>query len=213
MNALKKIYRSILRISWYIGGQKDHTDSGMSVPVGGFISQDAAFIFPENVTLGENALIMSGARLICAGMPPYLEARGAITVGAGTIIREGAILQAYGGRIELGSDCTVNAYCVIQGNGGVKIGNNVLIAAHVCIFSANHVFSDPDRPIRSQGETREGVEIGSDVWIGAGAKILDSVWIGRGAVVAAGAVVTRDVPEFTVVGGVPARIMRKRGSP
>jgi acetyltransferase-like isoleucine patch superfamily enzyme len=102
---------------------------------------------------------------------------------------------------------------VLYGHGGLNIGDNARIAAHVVIVPANHVFMEADVPIAHQGETRMGVTIGSDVWIGAGALILDGVTIGAGAVVGAGTVVTRDVPELTVVVGNPARVLRRRGEP
>ncbi len=168
-------------------------------------------VFPENITLEENTMIMSGARLICASMPPYLQSNGTIDIGAGSIIRESAILQTYGGRISIGKNCTINPYCLIQGNGGVQIGDNTLIASHVCMYSANHVFSDLGKPIRAQGEVRLGIKIGSDVWIGGGVTILDGVSIGDGAVIAAGAVVNRNVGQGEIVAGVPGKIVSRRG--
>lgn len=209
--ALKKAYHAALRFAWLLGGQKEHRPSGRAVPPGGFVSDEATLVFPQNIELGEGVLLLAGSRLICAGMPPYLAPAGAIEIGAGSSIREGAILQSYGGSITLGRHCTVNPYCLIQGNGGVEIGDNTLIASHVCMYSANHRFSDPSRPIRSQGETREGIRIGSDVWIGGGAIILDGVSIGDGAVIAAGAVVNRDVAPGAIVAGVPGRRVGTRG--
>lgn len=209
-NTIKQLYRRLLRIAWHIGGQKEHRPTGLRIPVGSFVSDDAKLIFSENITLGSDVLLMSGAHLICSGMPPYLEPNGRIVIGDETIIREGAILQTYGGTITIGRKCTVNPYCMIQGNGGVEIGDNTLIASHVCMYSANHVFADTTRPIRSQGETRKGIRIGSDVWIGGGAIILDGVTIGDGAVIAAGAVVNRDVPPGVVIAGIPARVIRSR---
>ena len=82
----------------------------------------------------------------------------------------------------------------------------------VSIHAENHRFSKKNVPIRLQGETRKGVVIGENCWIGAKTTILDGVHIGNGAVIAAGAVVTRDVPEFGVYGGVPARpLQREKG--
>ncbi len=208
---LKKVYALGLRLAWYLGGQKEHLRSGKDVPVRGFISEDSFLTFPKSIHLGENVLIMSGARLICAGMPPYLQPAGTIEIGTDSIIREGAILQTYGGVIRIGQNCTINPYCMIQGNGGVHIGDNSLIASHVCIYSANHRFSDASNPIRAQGETCLGVRIGSDVWIGGGAIILDGVNIGDGAVIAAGAVVTQDVEAKAVIAGVPGRQVALRG--
>lgn len=209
--AIKHVYRSVLRIAWYLGGQKEHRPSSVSVPAGGFISEEAMLVFPEAIEIGEDSIILAGARLICAEMPPFLVPEGSIAIGRRSIIREGAILQSYGGSITIGDDCTINAYCVLQGNGGIEIGNSALIAAGAKIFSANHIFSDRDRLIRQQGEARKGVKIGSDVWIGAGSVILDGVRVGDGAVIAAGSVVTRDVLEYAVVGGVPAKVIKYRG--
>lgn len=210
--ALKRAYHSALRLAWYLRGQKEHRNSGLTVPAGGFVSEEARLVYPDNMRLGENVMILPGARLICSGMPPYVVASGIIEIGAGSIIREGAILQSYGGSITLGRNCSVNPYCLIQGNGGVHIGDNTMIASHVCMYSANHRFSDPARPIRTQGESRKGIRIGSDVWIGGGVTILDGVSIGDGAVIAAGAVVNRDVLAGTVVAGVPARPVGVRGN-
>lgn len=110
----------------------------------------------------------------------------------------------------IGDDVTVNPYCVIQGNGGVSIGDSSLIAPGVKIFSANHIFQDPNQSIRAQGESTKGVTIGRDVWIGADCIILDGVNIADGAVIAAGSVVNRDVPSLAVMGGAPAKILKFR---
>ena len=91
------------------------------------------------------------------------------------------------------------------------MGDYVRIAAHSIIIPANHVFSSLDKPIAKQGLTKQGISIGSDVWIGGGARILDGVRIGDGSVVAAGSVVTKDVPQRAVVGGVPAKLLNFRG--
>lgn len=71
---------------------------------------------------------------------------------------------------------------------------------------------DPDVPIREQGVTRQGIDIGSDCWIGAKVTILDGVSLGRGCVIAAGSVVTRSFPEHAIIGGVPAKLLKMRGT-
>lgn len=210
---LKKIYTLGLRLAWYLGGQKEHLQSGKAVPARGLISEDSFLTFPESIHLGENVLIMPGARLICADMPPYLQPAGMIEIGANSIIREGAILQTYGGNIRIGEKSAINPYCIIQGNGGVIIGDNTLLAAHVQIFSASHNYDKMDRLIQTQGSTMAGVRIGSDVWIGAGSIILDGVTIGDGAVIAAGSVVNKSVAPGAVIAGVPARVKKFRGHP
>lgn len=134
-----------------------------------------------------------------------------IVVGEFSSIREFAVLRTYGGFIRIGSHCSVNPHCVIDGAGGVTIGNDVRIASHTVIVASQHLFDDPTRRIREQGVSCKGIVIEDDVWIGAGSCILDGVKVGRGAVVGAGAVVTRDVPPYAVVAGVPARVMKRRG--
>ncbi|MZR13829.1 acyltransferase [Maritimibacter sp. DP07] len=136
---------------------------------------------------------------------------GKIVIGARTFIDHGVILRGLGGTIEIGDDCSVNAYSVLQGGGNLRVGNDTRIASHTVIVPSNHVFSDPDIPIRDQGLRQEGILIEGDVWIGAGARVLDGVVLGKGCIVAAGAVVTGSVAPGTIVGGVPARTISVRG--
>jgi acetyltransferase-like isoleucine patch superfamily enzyme len=77
------------------------------------------------------------------------------------------------------------------------------------IIAVNHVFDDPGRPFVEQGITAKGITIEDDVWLGSACVVTDGVRIGRGSVIAAGAVVTDDVPPHTVVAGVPARVIRE----
>ena len=95
-----------------------------------------------------------------------------------------------------------------RGKGGITIGDNVLIGPNVVLRSNNHMFQDVLIPIREQGMTQGEIVVGDDVWIASNAVILAGVKIGRGAVVAAGGVVTKDVPDYAVVGGVPAKLIK-----
>ncbi|EJT02329.1 acyltransferase [Rhizobium sp. CCGE 510] len=115
------------------------------------------------------------------------------------------------GDVILGDDCTVNPYACVSGK--VTCGNGVRIASHASIVGFNHGFDDPDRPIHRQGVVSLGIVIGDDVWIGANCVVLDGVTIGSGAVIAAGAVVTQDIPALSIAGGVPAKVLRRRGAP
>lgn len=134
-----------------------------------------------------------------------------IKIGSNTHIQQFSIISAHGGKIEIGQNCSINPFCVLYGLGGLTIGNFVRIATHTVIVPANHVFDDPNMPITLQELSKKGVVIEDDVWIGTGVRILDGVKVGRGSVIGAGTVLTRSVDPFSVVVGVPGRIIRKRG--
>lgn len=137
-----------------------------------------------------------------------------VTIGDDTLVMHGAILHVYNFRgmkqsgIRIGKNSLIGEYNVIRGQGGVTIGDRVYTSPFVQIVSVNHVFDDPNQPFIDQGITAEGIIIEDDVWIGSGAVITDGVRIGKGAVVAGGAVVTKDVEPHTIVGGVPAKVIR-----
>ena len=135
-----------------------------------------------------------------------------IKIGKGTRIRKWSCFKPYGGSIEIGQNCTINSFCHLSGNGGISIGDNVMIATQCVIISANHNFSRTDIPINKQGETREKIIIEDDCWLGAGVKVLAGVTIKKGAVIGAGAVVTGDIPEYAVAVGVPAKVLYDRRS-
>lgn len=135
---------------------------------------------------------------------------GTITIGEKSELLHGVILMTYGGNIKIGNKCSINPYTVLYGHGNLTIGNNVLIAGHTLIIPANHNFTDKNKTINMQGLTMKGITIEDDVWIGSGCRILDGVTIGKGAIVAAGAVVNRNVEEYTIVGGVPAKLIKNR---
>jgi acetyltransferase-like isoleucine patch superfamily enzyme len=135
---------------------------------------------------------------------------GRILVDADCRIRHEALLFPSGGWIELGAGSLVNAFSTLFGQGGLKIGENVLVGPQSTIVAANHDYSDREIPVDEQGLSTEGVEIGDDVWIGSNCTILDGVTVEEGAVVAAGSVVTRSVPEYTVVAGIPAEKIGSR---
>ena len=109
-----------------------------------------------------------------------------------------------GKNIHIGKHVFINRGCKFQDQGGIFIGDGALIGHNVVLATLNHAMSPHDRGTMIPAP----IHIGKNVWIGSNATILPGVTIGDGAIVAAGAVVTRDVPENTIVGGVPARIMR-----
>ncbi len=168
--------------------------------------------FADHIRLGRGVYLDQGV---------YLHAcPGGIQIGADSLVMHGAVLHVYNFRnlprasIRIGADCLIGEYSVIRGQGGVTLGDRVYTSPFTQIMAVNHVFDDPERPFVQQGITAQGIVIEDDVWLGASAVITDGVRVGKGAVVAAGAVVTEDVPPHTVVGGVPARAIKTiDGSP
>ena len=134
-----------------------------------------------------------------------------VTICEGTLIRPSGYWGGnLGAGMAMGNRSSIGAYSFIGCAGSIKIGDDVLIGARLTIIAENHNFSDWTRSIKEQGVSSKGVTIGNDVWIGACVTILDGVTIGDHAIIAAGAVVTKDVQSFSIVGGVPARPIRSR---
>jgi galactoside O-acetyltransferase len=152
-----------------------------------------------------NAVLALGARFVRA-VQRY-EARrvlqSCLSVGTGVRLRM-PVTVYHPESLSFGDQVDIGEFVVIRASGGVTIGNRVLVAAHAVISSRQHPTTLP-----RWGVTEDApIAIEDDVWIGAGAIVLPGVTIGRGAVIAAGAVVTANVPPLTMVGGVPARVIK-----
>jgi acetyltransferase-like isoleucine patch superfamily enzyme len=135
---------------------------------------------------------------------------GSIAIGRNCIIHDFAMILTYGGDIKIGDDCSLNPFAIVYGHGGVRIADGVRIAAHTVIIPANHTVADDGTPLHKAGTSAKGIDIGANVWLGSGSRILDGVRIGMNAIVGAGSVVTKSVPEGATVAGVPARVIRQR---
>jgi acetyltransferase-like isoleucine patch superfamily enzyme len=178
----------------------------------------------EGIAAIENGVRIRFADQIHLGRGVYLDQNvylhacpQGIAIGDNTYVMHGSILHVYNFRnlphafIRIGKDSLIGEYNVIRGQGGITIGDRVYTSPLVQLLAVNHVYSDPNKPIIDQGITAQGIVLEDDVWVGAGAIITDGVTVGRGSVVAAGAVVTKDVPPHSVVGGVPARVIKEIG--
>jgi len=171
------------------------------------IERNVRLRFADQVRLGHGSYLDEGV---------YIHAcPSGVEIGANTLVMHGAVLHVYNFRslphawIKIGSESLIGEYSVIRGQGGVTIGDRVYTSPMTQIIAVNHVFDDPGRPFIEQGITARGITIEDDVWLGSACVVTDGVRIGRGSVVAAGAVVTDDVPPHTVVAGVPARVIKQ----
>jgi acetyltransferase-like isoleucine patch superfamily enzyme len=133
-----------------------------------------------------------------------------VTIGRGTSITCTGVIANKGVGLSIGNNSAIGSHSYIGARGELRIGNDVIMGPMVTIFSENHNYESLDIPIRKQGESRKGIFIEDDCWIGAGSTVLDGVTVGHGSVIAAGSVVTKDVEAYSVVAGVPARQIKRR---
>ncbi|MBQ9231810.1 MAG: acyltransferase [Prevotella sp.] len=134
--------------------------------------------------------------------PPYRQ----FSLGKRSVIESYCCINNAVGDVVIGDHTRIGIHCTVIGP--VTIGSHVNLAQGITVTALNHNFKDTTLRIDEQGISTKPVVIGDDVWIGANAVILPGVTIGRHAVVAAGAVVTKDVPDNCIVGGVPASILK-----
>lgn len=165
------------------------------------VSPRAVIRFPFRLTIGRGSRIHR-CSLVASG-------RG-ITLGESVHLYDGCVLNALDGEISIRDRSTFGPHMTIYGLGSVTIGSYVAVASYSTIVASNHNFADRDKPIMLQGSTGQGISIEDDVWIGTHGVILDGVTVGKGSVIAAGSVVTKNVAPYSVVAGVPARLIRNR---
>lgn len=148
------------------------------------------------LTFGENCYISPLAQL--HKVKGHIGSR--TEIGAEALVRTADL--------HMGSDCSINTHAHLQGP--IHIGNEVRIGPKACIIAQNHNFSDITVSIHKQGCSSKGITIGNDVWIGANSVITDGVTVGSHVIIAAGAVVTKNIPDYSIVGGVPAKVIKNR---
>ena len=149
---------------------------------------------------GRGSKIYSSVRM---DTPPYRK----FSLGRHSVVESFCCINNAVGDVIIGDHTRIGIHNTIIGP--VSIGNHVNLAQGITVTALNHNFTDTSKRIDEQGVTTKQVTIGDDVWIGANAVILPGVTIGRHVVVAAGAVVTKDVPDNCIVGGVPAKVIKE----
>lgn len=161
---------------------------------------------PHKIHLGDNVVIDDYAVLDAKGTD-----NTGIIIGDNVIIGRNTVLSCKNGNIIIGNNTNIALNCFIQSSKRVEIGRNVLFAAYCYVIGGgDHATDRTDIPVIAQGQIVKGVAIKDNCWIGAAVKILDGVTVERDSIIGAGAVVTTDLPEFIVAGGVPAKILKSR---
>jgi acetyltransferase-like isoleucine patch superfamily enzyme len=159
--------------------------TGKTITIGDNVEINALCL--EGITLGNNVTILRNTVIECTG--------NIKNIGVGLIV---------------GNDVGIAQNCFIQVRGKVIIGSHVMFGPNVSIFSENHGFTSLETPMIGQPTIRGEVVIEDDVWLGTRSVILSGIRIGKGSIIAAGALVNRDIPPYSIVAGVPGKVIKSR---
>jgi acetyltransferase-like isoleucine patch superfamily enzyme len=158
-------------------------------------------------------LQLDGLAFVCPGVTLEIGPNAVIRLGRWSWLGHGCKLRAHEGEISIGAKTVLGQECTISCYQHVSIGRECIVADRVMLIDFDHGVVDAERPIREQGIYMRDVCVGHNVWIGYGACFLRGVTVGDNAVIGTSSVVTKDVPANAVAGGVPARVIRMRGTP
>ncbi len=160
---------------------------------------------PWKIRIGDDVVVDDYVLLDAKG-----EANGGIDIGNGVFLGRGTILSCKNGDIVLGDHVNIGFQSEIFSGSSVRVGRYGLFAAYTYLVGGGHEFARADVPVIEQARSSKGIALGENVWLGAGAKVLDGVTIGSNVVVGAGALVTDDLPDGVVAAGMPAKVLRSR---
>jgi acetyltransferase-like isoleucine patch superfamily enzyme len=133
-----------------------------------------------------------------------------VSIGAFSRVIVSTSLHDIGDTIIIGNNVGIGEFAYLGGAGGLEIGDECIVGQYWSCHPENHNYSDLNVSIRHQGVTRKGIKIGKNCWIGSKVTVLDGVHLGDGSIVAAGSVVTKSFPENSIIGGVPAKLLKNR---
>jgi acetyltransferase-like isoleucine patch superfamily enzyme len=158
-------------------------------------------------------LQLDGIAFLCPGVHLEVAPGARLVLGRWSWLGHDTKVRVHEGVVEIGAKSVLGQECTITCFRRIRIGRECIIADKVMMLDFDHGVVDVDRPIREQGIYKRPVEVGHNCWIGFGASILRGVAVGENCVIGTNSVVTKDVPDNAVVGGVPARILRMREAP
>lgn len=131
-----------------------------------------------------------------------------VKIGAFSTLSSTSHMSKYGKGLKMGNNSAVGQFTEFGAAGGIEIGNDVIMGSYISFHSENHNFSDTSKLIREQGVTSKGIKLGNNIWVGAKVTFLDGCIVGDNSVVAAGAVVNGIYPDNSIIGGVPAKVLK-----
>jgi acetyltransferase-like isoleucine patch superfamily enzyme len=173
---------------------------------GCFIERGVRWQVPLRAFLGQRVMVGENCFVDAHSLTGRVELKDDVWLS-----RDCYLIAGRGAEVIVEERAYIGHRCLFYGHGGIRVGQDALLANDVQLICGNHTFARRDLPIRSQPTEERPIVIGDDVWLGASAIVLGGVTVGQGAVVGAGAVVTRDLPPYSIARGVPAKIVGERG--
>jgi acetyltransferase-like isoleucine patch superfamily enzyme len=160
---------------------------------------------PHKIFIGDNVVIDDNVLLDAKGTDNH-----GIVISNGVFLGRNTILSCKNGDIFLDDNVNIGFNCEIVSANDVKVGKNVLIGAYTYLICADHNFELSDIPILEQSRSARRINLEDNVWLGAGVKVLDGITIRRDSIIGTGSVVTKDIPEYSIAVGTPAKVIKNR---
>ncbi len=172
-----------------------------------FIGRNTIIHNVANISFGNNVTIDNNCQ-IDGFSSEKIQFGDCVKIGSYSTLSATSHLSKFGIGLKIGNNSAVGQFTQFGAAGGIEIGNDVIMGSYISFHSENHNFSDKTRLIREQGVTSKGIKIGNNVWVGAKVTFLDGCIVGNNSVVAAGAVVNGIYPDNSIIGGIPAKVLK-----
>ncbi len=167
--------------------------------------QNVVLRHPHKIEIGDNVVIDDNVVLDAKGQDNY-----GIKIGSGAFVGRNTIFNCKNGDIVLGDNANFGFNCQIFSANKVQFGKNALVAAYSYFVGGTHNFDSPNKSPMEQGRKAAGINIGDNIWIGAGVCVQDGVTIGHDCIIGTSAVVNSNIPDYSIAVGIPARVIKNR---
>lgn len=174
-----------------------------------FIGKNVKLYEKKKISIGKNTKIHDNCQIDALSIQG-VKIGEKVILGENSRIKCTGSIRQIGYGMSIGDNTTFGNECFFGAAGGIKIGKDVIAGQLVRFHSENHIYKDRNRLIREQGVSHKGIIVGNDCWIGAGVTFLDGAVLGDGCVVAANSVVTKKFPSNSIIGGIPAKVIKER---
>ena len=172
-----------------------------------FIGRNTQILNNRNIRFGKSVTIGSYCEIDGYASEKIILG-DCVKIGSYSKLLSTSHFSKFGKGLVMGSNSAIGDFTHFGAPGGITIGNDVIMGSYISFHSENHNFSDTSKLIRDQGVSHKGIVLGNNIWVGAKVTFLDGCEVGDNSVVAAGAVVTAKFPENSIIGGVPARVIK-----